>query len=226
MSEAKTQAYQELRKAGANHTDANEAIKITSKIEGDKDEDGDTISYSKGQNVTDYINSLNIGDEAKEVLYKQYALTDSQKEVYDKAIAAGATYDQLSDALFDIATTQSIKDANGKTVTNSKSLQIANYINNMNVSESVKNVLREEYVSKTVQEMSEGEVAGRVNNMGGTTTTRRTTRKSSSRTSNKGATSVANRVKNVLSNRSQTSINSDLISRIEEILKEFINKLG
>lgn len=226
MSEAKTQAYQELRKAGANHTDANEAIKITSKIEGDKDEDGDTISYSKGQNVTDYINSLNIGDEAKEVLYKQYALTDSQKEVYDKAIAAGATYDQLSDALFDIATTQSIKDANGKTVTNSKSLQIANYINNMNVSENVKNVLREEYVSKTVQEMSEEEVAGRVNNMGGTTTTRRTTRKSSSRTSNKGATSVANRVKNVLSNRSQNSINSDLISRIEEILKEFMNKLG
>ena len=220
LSDAKTQAYVEARKAGATYKEMDGVMNDITKFEALKDGDGDSITYSKGKQTADYIDDLSMNAKAKETLYKTYALSDSQREAYDKAIAAGGSYNQLKDAMFDIAMMESIKDKNGKSISNSKALQTAKYINELNVSDKVKNVLREEYLSKTVKEMSMGEVYGRLKNLGvgGTSST---SSYRSSRSKKTSVPSVSSRIRSLLNTNSS---NKEFTNRIKQIVKEFESK--
>ena len=216
LSESKTQAYVDARKAGASYKQMEGVMDEVTSFESLKDEKGDSISYSKGLQTAQYIDSLDMGDAAKESLYKAYALSDSQKEVYDKAIAVGGTYAQLKDAMFDISMMESLKDSNGKTIANSKALQQAQYINKLNVSESVKQVLRDAYLTDAVKSMSAGEVNGRLNN------TSTTTSKTYSKSYGVSVTSISSRIKKLLG--SNSTVSNEFYNRLKDIIKEFESK--
>ena len=220
LSDAKTQAYVEARKAGATYKEMDGVMNDITKFDSLKDGDGDSITYSKGKQTADYINGLSMNAKAKETLYKTYALSDAQREVYDKAIAAGGSYNQLKDAMFDIAMMESIKDKNGKSISNSKALQTAKYINELNVSDKVKNVLRDEYLSKTVKEMSMGEVYGRLKNLGvGSTSSTSSYRSSGSKKTS--VPSVSSRIRSLLNTNSSSK---EFTNRLKQIVKEFESK--
>ncbi|MDD6467004.1 MAG: hypothetical protein PUF50_02360 [Erysipelotrichaceae bacterium] len=219
LSDSKTDAYVNARKAGATYQQMKGVMDEVTTFKSDKDIDGKSISYSKGKKTADYIDGLNMNDKAKETLYKAYALSDSQRAIYDKCIANGATYSQMKKALFDIGIMESIKDSNGKSIANSKSVRIAKYINDMNVNENVKQLLRNEFVSKTVRNMSDEELSEQLNS-------------GSSRSSSKSKSrkiiesdSAAKRIRNLLSNNS-SSINAELSNKIKKILNDFNSSIS
>lgn len=218
LSDKKTQTYIEARTNGATYQEMKGVMDNVAGFESDKDDDGNSVTYSKGKNTAEYIDGLNMNDKAKETLYKAYALSDSQREVYEKAVALGATYSQLKDAMFDIGMMESIKDDNGRTISNSKSIQIANYINSLNVNDKVKELLREEYVSKTVRKMSEYELSMGVRNLSSSGSSKNGNRMKSSDT-------VTKRIRSLLS-RNSSSNNYDLTNKIKQILNDFNNSIS
>ena len=100
-----------------------------SKIEGDKDEDGNTISGSRDKHLISYISSLALTNEQKAVLFRATTGSESFYNDYadleDANVSLATWYKTYSDMLY----ITSDKDENGETVTNSRCIKIIDYLN-------------------------------------------------------------------------------------------------
>jgi len=100
-----------------------------SKIEGDKDEDGNTISDSRDKHLISYINSLALTNEQKAVLFRATTGSESFYNDYadleDANVSLTTWYKTYSDMLY----ITSDKDENGETVANSRCIKIIDYLN-------------------------------------------------------------------------------------------------
>lgn len=136
LSAAQTTAHTNLVNSGAKPKRAEEAIKVIGSIEGDKDENGETIEGSENKKIIDAIdqmNDLNAGQ--KYGLYYDMVWGDSLKENMDVAKEDyGIGEMTLINAYKKTYGIRGDKDENGETISGTKGKKIRDAIDSIPLS--------------------------------------------------------------------------------------------
>lgn len=159
----------------------------TEEIEGDKREDGKTVTGSRNKKLFDALDTMNFTAEQKAAIYKTSVDDFTEDSGYADAKAAGVSDWQYAAFKANTGTIKSDKDEDGKTITGSKKGKVMDYINGLDISNEAKDAL---YYAAGYTESKIGEAPWR----GGTTGTKKSSgkgRKKSSSGSSKKAQKAA-----------------------------------
>ena len=159
----------------------------TEEIEGDKGEDGKTVTGSRNKKLFDALDAMNFTAEQKAAIYKASVDDFTEDSGYADAKAAGVNDWQYAAFKANTGTIKSDKDEDGKTITGSKKGKVMDYINGLDISNEAKDAL---YYAAGYTESKIGEAPWR----GGTTGTKKSSgkgRKKSSSGSSKKAQKAA-----------------------------------
>lgn len=113
----------------------------TAEIEGDKDEDGKTVTGSRNKKIYDALEGMHFGEEAKSAIYKASVDDVGEDQGYQQAKNAGVTDWQYITFRANTGVITSDKDEDGKTISGTKKKKVLDYIDSMDVDAAAKDAL-------------------------------------------------------------------------------------
>lgn len=113
----------------------------TAEIEGDKDEDGKTVTGSRNKKIYDALEGMHFSEEAKSAIYKASVDDVGEDQGYQQAKNAGVTDWQYITFRANTGVMTSDKDEDGKTISGTKKKKVLDYIDSMDVDAAAKDAL-------------------------------------------------------------------------------------
>ena len=123
LGAAATTAYEELQGTGLKNSEIEETLRALSKIEGDKNNAGETISGSRRKNQMEALTSSGWSQEQQAIVYKNMLASDSQKEQFELLEAYDLSAGRAFGLIGDLENAEGEKNAEGETISGSKTRQ-------------------------------------------------------------------------------------------------------